>query len=278
MRLGFGTAPVSGSFARADALKLLNAAYEAGIRHFDTAPLYGWGEGEVTLGEFAAGKSELTLVTKVGLTPPSTAARLIAKLTRKTPGPRIEFGPRRVRASVENSLRALRRDRVEGLLLHEPSASDVNDDLIRALQALRQDGKVASVGLATDPESTAAILERYPLAFDVVQIPVSGLGKVGRVGANVTTILHSVLGRRLERSVERAKASKAASEHFEAETGVSPTDRDGFARLLLGAAMTQNPDGITLFSSSRPETVQRNATLAPLDTETAARLTALLDE
>lgn len=278
MRLGFGTAPVSGALSRADSLKVLDAAYDAGIRHFDTAPLYGWGEGEATLGEFAAGKSELTLVTKVGLAPPSASDRLIAKLTGKTPAARVQFSPKEVRASVEKSLRALRREKVDSVLLHEPAEADVNDDLIHALQALRQDGKVASIGLAADPANTAAILARCPLAFDVVQIPVSGAGKIGRVDANVTMILHSVLGERLARSFQRVQADKTTSERFEAATGVSASDRAGMARVLLGAAMAQNPDGITLFSSSRPETVRRNAALAPLDAETAAQIAVLLGE
>ncbi|MBC7769860.1 MAG: aldo/keto reductase, partial [Phycisphaerales bacterium] len=68
-RLGFGIAPFSGSFSSAQAVALLNAAYESGVRHFDTAPIYGWGEGEESVGAFAAGKRDLTIVTKAGMSP-----------------------------------------------------------------------------------------------------------------------------------------------------------------------------------------------------------------
>jgi aryl-alcohol dehydrogenase-like predicted oxidoreductase len=200
---------------------------------------------------------------------------MLAKITRKAPAPEVGFDPARIRASVENSLKALKRERVEGLLLHEVSANDVNDDLIRTLQELRQAGKALSFGLATNPGDTRAILERYPLAFDVVQIPASAAGAIEQIGANLTLILHSVLGHRLETLVQ---SDPATATRFAAETGVELSNREAAAQLLLGAAMTQNPDGITLFSSSRPETVRRNAALAPLDTETAAQLIALLGE
>lgn len=58
-------------------LRLLDAAFEAGIRHFDTAPLYGLGLAEEVLGRFARRcRSEITLTTKFGLEPPAIPAPL----------------------------------------------------------------------------------------------------------------------------------------------------------------------------------------------------------
>lgn len=65
--------------SRDQALALLMAAHDGGIPHFDTAPFYSWGAAEEVLGAFAAGKTDLTIVTKAGIAPPSKAARLIAK-------------------------------------------------------------------------------------------------------------------------------------------------------------------------------------------------------
>jgi aryl-alcohol dehydrogenase-like predicted oxidoreductase len=168
--------------------------------------------------------------------------------------------------------------RLDALLLHEPASGDVDDALVRQLDLLKRDGKVKAIGLATAPESTAAILDAYPGVFDVIQIPVAGASRIGPSAADTTAIVHSVLGQRLEKSLRRARKTKEAAEQFEADTGVAPADRDGVAKLLLRAAMARNPGGVTLFSSSRPDTVKSNAMVKPLDAQTAAHVATLLGE
>jgi aryl-alcohol dehydrogenase-like predicted oxidoreductase len=69
--LGFGTSGIMGAaLTTSRRLRLLEAAYAHGIRHFDTAPLYGQGEAESLLGQFSRGKRDsITITTKFGLTP-----------------------------------------------------------------------------------------------------------------------------------------------------------------------------------------------------------------
>ncbi|MFX6040902.1 aldo/keto reductase, partial [Acinetobacter baumannii] len=57
-RLGFGCAPMLGRVGRKDSLRALAIAYDNGIRHFDVARSYGFGEAEALLGEFLAGKRQ----------------------------------------------------------------------------------------------------------------------------------------------------------------------------------------------------------------------------
>jgi D-threo-aldose 1-dehydrogenase len=69
--LGFGTAPLGNLYrpvSDADAQKTLDAAWKAGIRYFDTAPLYGLGLSETRLNQFLRGKKRKDYVvsTKVG--------------------------------------------------------------------------------------------------------------------------------------------------------------------------------------------------------------------
>ena len=45
-RLGYGCSSIMGALGRRQSLRLLEAAYDAGIRHFDVAPMYGYGEAE----------------------------------------------------------------------------------------------------------------------------------------------------------------------------------------------------------------------------------------
>lgn len=62
-------------------LRLLETAFEQGIRHFDTAPLYGQGEAESLLARFLGSKRDaITITTKFGLRPrpiPAVARPLI---------------------------------------------------------------------------------------------------------------------------------------------------------------------------------------------------------
>ncbi|MFN9548418.1 MAG: aldo/keto reductase [Cyanobacteriota bacterium] len=77
-RLGFGTSGIMGAaLTSRGRLRLLETAFDAGIRHFDTAPLYGLGLAEEVLGRFARGRrQQITLTTKFGLVPPAIPAPL----------------------------------------------------------------------------------------------------------------------------------------------------------------------------------------------------------
>ena len=70
-QLGFGTAPLGNMFRNipeAEALATVDAAWEQGIRYFDTAPLYGAGLSEIRLGQALAkrNRDDYVLSTKVG--------------------------------------------------------------------------------------------------------------------------------------------------------------------------------------------------------------------
>ncbi len=69
--LGLGTAPLAGLFRptdEADARAAFDRAWSLGIRHFDTAPLYGSGLAELRLGEALRDRprDQFTISTKVG--------------------------------------------------------------------------------------------------------------------------------------------------------------------------------------------------------------------
>ena len=69
--LGFGAAPIGNLYAavpEAQSDATLDAAWAAGIRYFDTAPLYGLGLSETRLNRFLRGRprGEYLISTKVG--------------------------------------------------------------------------------------------------------------------------------------------------------------------------------------------------------------------
>ncbi len=69
--LGFGTAPLGELFSHvtdADAAKAMDAAWDAGLRYFDTSPFYGHGKSEIRVGRALADhpRGDFVLSTKVG--------------------------------------------------------------------------------------------------------------------------------------------------------------------------------------------------------------------
>ena len=74
--VGFGCGSLTGS-GPSNPIRVLETAFDAGVRHFDTARYYGYGEGEGILGRFLKGRrSEVTITTKFGIEPPRRTARL----------------------------------------------------------------------------------------------------------------------------------------------------------------------------------------------------------
>ncbi len=168
--LGYGAANV-GNLYRAmsdeDARAVLEAAWESGIRYFDTAPHYGLGLSERRLGAFLATKSRADYVvsTKVGrlLRPsPTTADRLDDANQFAVPASlrRVwDFSADGIRTSLEESLERLGLTAVDVLYLHDPDEHELTEDLatgVPALAALRDEGLVTAVGIGS--KSTDALL------------------------------------------------------------------------------------------------------------------------
>src|SRR4051812_15042597 len=69
-RLGFGCAHLAGALGRKESIAILECAYEAGIRHFDVARMYGSGDAEKCLAELACRHPDsVTVATKFGISP-----------------------------------------------------------------------------------------------------------------------------------------------------------------------------------------------------------------
>ncbi len=154
-RLGLGTAPLAGLYRAVreeDALPVIEAAWEAGIRFFDTAPLYGYGLGEQRTGKVLRGKprKEFTLATKVG--------RLLRADVPPEPGqsffgtppvnPVFDFSYDGVMRSVEESRERLGIERLDILHIHDPDHHfvDALQGAYRALDELRAQGVIGAVG------------------------------------------------------------------------------------------------------------------------------------
>jgi D-threo-aldose 1-dehydrogenase len=181
--LGHGAANVGNLYrpmTDEEAWAVLEAAWESGIRYFDTAPHYGLGLSERRLGAFLATKprAEYVVSTKVGrlLRPsPDTADRLDDANLFAVPASlrRVwDFSPAGIRASLEESLERLGLADVDILFLHDPDEHDLHADLatgVPALAKLRDEGLVTAVGIGS--KSTAALVAAVRTgALDLVMV------------------------------------------------------------------------------------------------------------
>ena len=87
--------------------RTIGRALDMGFTLLDTADAYGAGTMEARLGRMLQGK-DAVVVTKVGT-------------DRTTEPPRKRFDPEYLRASARASMKRLGRDRIDLLLLHNPS-------------------------------------------------------------------------------------------------------------------------------------------------------------
>ena len=183
-RIGMGTAgignlyaPVSADEARAT----LAAAWDAGIRFFDTAPHYGFGLAEKRLGEGLATldtAGEAILSTKVGrlLVPTESEARERHGFVDAEPfEPVFDYSRDAILRSHEESLARLRRDGIDILLAHdigelthgaenERQMRDFLDTGYKAMDELKRAGAIKAVGIGVNEvEVCLYLLERVEL-------------------------------------------------------------------------------------------------------------------
>lgn len=159
-RLGFGTAV--GEFIELDKWQaILNTVLDQGINFIDTANDYGlsWDRpAEEMIGKYLADRrSEYYLATKCGC---SLDGHI---WTREN-----------LFRGLHESLSRLRTDYIDVMQMHNPSVEECQSgDLVRALEDMRQEGKVRWIGVSTTLPDLPTFLEWG--VFDVFQIPYSAL-------------------------------------------------------------------------------------------------------
>ncbi|MEV5081361.1 aldo/keto reductase [Streptomyces sp. NPDC056159] len=192
-RLGFGTAPLGDMFRAIpdeEALATVEAAWDQGIRYYDTAPFYGAGLAEERLGKVLSVKprDSYVLSTKVGrviLDEPETAVRELGEkggiFEHGNPNKMLhEWTAAATERSIEDSLKRLGVDRLDIVWVHDVS-QDFHGDLwlqkfeeartgaFRVLSRLRDEGAIKAWGLGvnrTEPiELTLALDEPQPDGF-----------------------------------------------------------------------------------------------------------------
>lgn len=282
-RLGYGCSPIMAGISRRESLRLLDAAYDAGVRHFDVAPLYGYGEAESCLGDLLTRHRDITITTKFGISSPKrggllrAARRIVGPVVQRVPAlkraarsasaaaaapPKSNFTAQEARASLENSLRLLRTNYIDILLLHEAESADLADDsLLNFLHEAVTKGTIGSFGIGSESTRIPALLLDRPAYCKVVQHDWSILDPLEPQQANLH-IHHRALADAYQTLHNAFSADKARCRRWSELTGRDLARREDLAALMLKAALVLHPNSIVLVSSKSPAHIRENVRVA----------------
>jgi aryl-alcohol dehydrogenase-like predicted oxidoreductase len=155
--LDYGINNFAGQPAKEDSLKMLDYAWQNGIRTFDTA--YAYGNAEEILGEFLQSRdlgSEAQIITK-----------LKPNIISESEGEACDI----ISANLQASLGRLKRDYVDGYLLHTPGYIR-EEKIVSALIDLKRQGLVKNIGVSIYEEEDALYAAKLD-KVDYIQIPYS---------------------------------------------------------------------------------------------------------
>lgn len=286
-QLGFGGS-LLGSTTPAVSRALLNEAYDRGIRHFDVAPMYGFGRSERLLRDALGSRMrEVTVTTKYGLEPPKNSrwiapihqlARAVLSpfpaLKRRAQGagitfheePQVPLVAKMAQASLDASLRELGVETIDLLLLHEATPRRLPDDeLLEVLERSRNAGKIRQFGVGSRREWVADCLRETPQYCPVVQCEWSVFTNDQLDLAGRAKIHHGSLGGERTEFLAWLAADTARRAHWSEQVGYDLAETATVNRLILKAAIEHNRGGIVLFSTRTLANIRENVATAQDD-------------
>ncbi|WP_033443616.1 aldo/keto reductase [Saccharothrix sp. NRRL B-16314] len=166
--IGLGGAPIGDLYepiGEDRARATVDAAWDGGIRYYDTAPHYGLGLSERRVGAALAGRRGWTLSTKVG--------RLLERDDEGALSRVRDYSRDGVARSLEASLLRLGLDRIDIVYVHDPDDhwEQASAEAVPALCALRDQGVIGAVGVGMNQ---SAMLARFVAETDVDLVMCAG--------------------------------------------------------------------------------------------------------
>ena len=164
--IGFGGWPMGsghyGSFDEQQVIRAIHRSIELGVTLFDTAAIYGWGEGEKLLGRAIAGRrDEIVLVSKGGLVwdQPGLDGKVRPRDSSKET----------LAKGLDESLSRLGVDHLDLLLIHWPDEERPMSEPMEAFAEFQKQGKIRYGGVSNhSPQQMAECLEVFPIITNQV--------------------------------------------------------------------------------------------------------------
>lgn len=168
-----------------DAAKLIEKAVENEVDFFDHADIYGKGECEKIFADALAmtevKREDIFVQSKCGI----------------VPGVMYDFSKEHIITSVENSLKRLKMEYLDALLLHRPDALVEPEEVAEAFEHLEKQGKVRYFGVSNHNSMQMELLRKYvkqPLAVNQLQFSVAHASMIGN-GLEVNMMTDGAISR-----------------------------------------------------------------------------------
>lgn len=137
------------SLSKGEAEKVIRVSLEEGINFFDHADIYG------------AGKSEEVFSEAISMNPEIREKIIIQTKCGIVPGKMYDFSKEHILNSVEGSLKRLKTDYVDTLLLHRPDTLMEPEEVAEAFTKLHDSGKVKYFGVSNQNSMQIELLNKY---------------------------------------------------------------------------------------------------------------------
>lgn len=146
-RIGIGCMRITGLPDEKAVRGLIDGAMECGINFFDHADIYAGGESEAVFGNVMTPelRDQIVIQTKCAI----------------RPGICYDFSKEHILRSVEGSLKRLKTDYVDLLLLHRPDALMEPEEVAEAFDLLESSGKVKAFGVSNHNPMQIELLNQY---------------------------------------------------------------------------------------------------------------------
>jgi len=235
-------------------IHLMNSCLESGITTFDHADIYGGYTTEASFGnafgESRIERQKIQLISKCGIQ--------LQSENRNTNIKHYDYSKAHIIGSVENSLKNLKTDYLDLLLLHRPSPLMQADEIAEAIEKLKIEGKILDFGVSNfTPMQTDLIQTRIKINYNQIKFSITDFeaminGSLDHMQANkIKPMCWSPMGTVFkntdEKSIRIAKLAAELSVKYYAEI-----DQLALAWIL------KHPSGILPVFGTTDETRIRN--------------------
>ena len=221
-------------------IDLMNCCLENEITTFDHADIYGDYSTEAAFGKaFSESKIDrdaIQLVSKCGI-------QMLSE-PRKTFVKHYDYSASYIIGSVEQSLKNLHTDYLDLLLLHRPSPLMQSDEIAKAIEKLKSDGKIIDFGLSNfTPTQTALIETKTKVNYNQIKFSITDYeamldGSLDYMQThNITPMCWSPLGTVFKKDDEKSQRIKKIASEFASKYAVS-------IDVILLAWILKHPAGI----------------------------------
>ena len=287
-RIGLGTWAIGGDMwggaDEEESIRTIHAALERGINVIDTAPVYGKGQAERVVGKALADRRDQAVIaTKAGL-----AWNEQGDVMR-------DARPDQITREVEASLRRLGTDVIDIYQVHWPDPIVPFEDTARAMEDLRQAGKVRAIGVSNfSPEQMDMFAGAAPIAtsqppFNLFEREAEDvLGYCERqniVAVTYGALCRGLLSGRVEEDTEFPKSDlrrvdpkfwpARRRQYLAAVEDLAKLAHDRYNRTVLQLAVRWILDtpgvGIALWGARRPDQLDATSGIFGWNLDSAAR-------